>query len=179
MSCSNSGISENDGSPHTCSGSPSVFGFGFLIGFNDGLIRVWSSALSHSNDVGMSAELLLSCCTDVGGVEPDEEKGFYQSEVPRFEVVVGRPQTSQKFLPSIWLNAFPVTNFLEISVSEVCFLSLSPLSTTDCPVLALTRILPEVGSSCGLSILRQGVPMYHSFSEYQAADFWRGSAVPP
>ena len=82
---------------------------------------------------------------------------------------------------------FQLTDFLEISQKELC-LSPSPLSTTGGPVLACTRILPVAGSSHELSTLEQGVaeyegnlqksfPIYHAHPKYQAAGFWRGSAV--
>ena len=45
---------------------------GFFGGLDDGLLRVCSSALSHSTDAGIGVEPVLSCGTDVRGIEPDE-----------------------------------------------------------------------------------------------------------
>ena len=45
---------------------------GCLAGLNDGLLRVCSSVLSHSNDAGIGVVPVLSCGNDVGGIQPDE-----------------------------------------------------------------------------------------------------------
>ena len=51
---------------------PSLLGFAFLAGLNDGLFRFCSPALSHSTNAGTGFEPVLSCGNDVGGVEPNE-----------------------------------------------------------------------------------------------------------
>ena len=43
-----------------------------MVGLDDELHRVCSSAFSHSIDAGMGVEPVLSCDGDVGGAELDE-----------------------------------------------------------------------------------------------------------
>ena len=54
--------------------------FGFVAELNVGLLRVCSSALSHSTDAGRGVEPVLSCGSDVGGAELDE---LYEEVVDR------------------------------------------------------------------------------------------------
>ena len=70
-SCSNSGISENDGSSCTCYGHIFVV-FGDFILVRRRVVSCCPSVFSHSIDAGMGFEPVLSCEDDVGDDESDE-----------------------------------------------------------------------------------------------------------
>ena len=94
-----------------------------------------------------------------------------------------------KFLRIRGLDEFPFNELGNIGVAIVS-LTRSPLSTTSCPVFALTGILSQLGLSMGRVFwdkvsksmqvnLHKHFVVYHAYPKYQAADFWRGSAVLP